>query len=254
MLNGLRVTGSCIALITAALLTSSVALPVVSQQSSTRIETDAEQCSFELEDHSVVQANNSSTLRINMSPHRRYVELLRGEARFRVAKDRMRTFVVDTPYGEIRALGTIFNVKVQDDGTAITVLEGQVEAQGHSRGLVASKDAGVVLSKNQYVVIDKQGGIALFAGTSPEQANRWPKREIQFNKQSLSAVLAVFNKYQANPIRVFDKSLAAHEISGSFNVYDTETLLAYLKQYEGVRVEHSVDGSKVLRVNKHISR
>lgn len=254
MHKGLRIASICVVFAGALLAICLMALTPIEPQKAalTTIETTAEQCSAQLADHSLLQLNHRTILTAEMLSNERRIVLSRGEARFRVAKDpNKRPFVVSTPHGEIQALGTIFNVRVRDDGTAVTVLEGQVKAQGRTRDASVNPqsfaDAGVVLEEGQYALIADEGSIALFTGTSPDQAMSWPRQDIDFTNQHLSAVLAEFSKYHPHPVKVLDPTLALHEISGTFNVYDVSSFLAYLEKYEHVRIEYQHDGSKVLR-------
>ena len=56
--------------------------------------------------------------------------LLRGEARFQVAKNPARPFVVATREARVRAVGTLFNVRTDGAVTDVAVLEGRVEVNG----------------------------------------------------------------------------------------------------------------------------
>ena len=54
------------------------------------------------------------------------VELVEGQALFRVAKDHARPFVVQTAGIRVRAVGTQFDVYRKASGTQVTVVEGRV--------------------------------------------------------------------------------------------------------------------------------
>ena len=85
-----------------------------------------EQRSVRLEDGSTVDLNSQSKVRVRFSEHRRSVELLEGQALFRVAKDGARPFVVATDNTYVRAVGTQFDVYRKSSGTVVTVIEGRV--------------------------------------------------------------------------------------------------------------------------------
>ena len=80
-----------------------------------------------MQDGSVVFLNTNSKVRVSWLPAERHIELVRGEARFQVAKDASRPFTVATTAAAVRALGTVFNVRAEPPGTQVAVLEGQVE-------------------------------------------------------------------------------------------------------------------------------
>src|SRR5512138_3069819 len=110
-----------------------------------------EQRSIALEDGSVVQLNTHSQLRTHFSRSLRAVELLEGEAIFRVTKDAHRPFRVRTGATDIVAVGTAFNVNADDARTIVTVLEGRVRVDNRAvipagRAAVGDQAAPIVLS------------------------------------------------------------------------------------------------------------
>lgn len=95
-------------------------------QRGTYSTTIGEQRSVRLEDGSTVDLNSQSKVRVRFSEHRRSVELLEGQALFRVVKDISRPFIVATDSTHVRAVGTQFDVYRKSSGTVITVIEGRV--------------------------------------------------------------------------------------------------------------------------------
>src|SRR5262249_19085135 len=75
---------------------------------------------------SSVELNAVSKIRVRFSTHERAVDLLAGQALFRVAKDATRPFVVVTGDTHVRAVGTQFDVNRKGSRTIVTVLEGRV--------------------------------------------------------------------------------------------------------------------------------
>ncbi|MDR3268579.1 MAG: DUF4974 domain-containing protein [Tannerella sp.] len=90
-----------------------------------------------LPDHSVAILNSGTTLIYpeNFTDNSRQV-YLNGEARFTVAKDPEKTFVVKTKDMDINALGTIFNVSSYSDNaqTVATLVQGSVQVDIKSDG------------------------------------------------------------------------------------------------------------------------
>jgi ferric-dicitrate binding protein FerR (iron transport regulator) len=85
-----------------------------------------EQRSIRLDDGSTIDLNSQSKVRVRFSEQRRAIELLEGQALFRVAKNKSRPFVVATDNTHVRAVGTEFDVYRKTSGTVVTVLEGRV--------------------------------------------------------------------------------------------------------------------------------
>lgn len=201
-----------------------------------------EQRSITLADGSIVDINTDSELRVDLEGRERKLQLLRGEARFKVAKDAQRPFVVSTPQARIRALGTIFNVRAESEQTAVAVLEGRVDVR---ESTPPSEDAGGVphieLKAGQQAAVNPAGEILPDAGPPIERVTQWTNRRLIFREEPLSVVVAEFNRYHRKPIRIAAPELAGLRISGTFDSSDTNSLLEYFQRFENVSVEHDKD-------------
>ncbi|MCF6196579.1 MAG: FecR domain-containing protein, partial [Emcibacter sp.] len=83
-----------------------------------------EQRTVQLADGSTVYLNTHSKIKVDFSGDIRKIHLLQGEARFDVAKDKNRPFIVETSRGNIRAVGTSFNVYDSAEMVEVLVFEG----------------------------------------------------------------------------------------------------------------------------------
>jgi len=220
-----------------------------------------EQSSFTLQDGSVVFLNTNSKVRVGGLPAERHIELVRGEARFKVARDASRPFTVATATAAVRALGTVFNVRFDPLSTEVAVLEGQVEVTvaratepppevpvTANKGSAAIQSAAVQrirLAAGERAAVT-QRGIQANAGPPIESVMAWTERRLVFRDQPLDAVIQEFNRYRMHPLVLDDPALAALRISGVFDLNDPESLIAYLGTYETVRVDRRSDGSQHL--------
>ena len=100
-----------------------------------------EQRSLRLDDGSTIDLNSQSKVRVRFSEHRRAIELLEGQALFRVAKDKSRPFVVATDNTHVRAVGTEFDVYRKTSGTVVTVLEGRVAVLSDLKPMVGAEQS-----------------------------------------------------------------------------------------------------------------
>lgn len=99
----------------------------VSQRGSVRVETPIGVLKqVHLADGSEITVGGSTKLTVELSAHVRSVELVRGEAWFRVAHDAEWPFVVHAGDGAIKAVGTAFLVTRDSDRVVVTVTEGTV--------------------------------------------------------------------------------------------------------------------------------
>src|SRR6266853_1427642 len=85
-----------------------------------------EQRSIALPDGSLIELNARSSVRVRFTSNERAVQLLEGQALFRVAKDPARPFIVESDGTRVRAVGTQFDVYRKKTSTTVTVLEGRV--------------------------------------------------------------------------------------------------------------------------------
>ena len=240
-----------------------------------------EQRSIALADGSLVQLNTNSELRVEIKDSERRIVLERGEARFTVAKDPKRPFVVKTPQATVRALGTVFNVQIAPQGTDVAVLEGHVEvatqsqdssqpAPADSPAELAKRFKGaqgsanverekqpnlslqhvsarpLVLGSGEQAAVTPEGKILPDVGPPIERVVGWTDRRLVFREETLATLIAEVNRYHPHPIRIVDPEIAGLRISGTFAAYDLPSLIQYLERYRGVRSEPGSDGGMEL--------
>ena len=236
-----------------------------------------EQRSIALPDGSLVQLNTNSELRVDIKPDERRIVLERGEARFTVAKDPNRPFVVKTPQATVRALGTVFNVQIAAQGTDVAVLEGHVEVATQAQDTFRSGSAEstpdlaerlkgtrgsapgrpqigsklreqevsalhLVLGSGEQAAVTPEGKILPDVGPPIERVVGWTDRRLVFREETLATLIAEVNRYHPHPIRIVDPEIAGLRISGTFAAYDLPSLILYLERYRGVRSQPSADG------------
>lgn len=218
-----------------------------------------EQRSVTLADGSVVYLNTNSSVRVRWTAKERHSDLLRGEARFQVAKNPTRPFIVATNEATVRAVGTVFNVRADHAGTQVAVIEGRVEVNAlpeaqHERtnsraapSQLSGRTSNLQLSAGEHAEVT-MGTITSNTGPSIDAVASWTERRLVFRGESLATVIGEFNRYRNHPLVLDDPQLGALSISGAFNLDDPDSLISYLKSFETVRVEYAPDGSQ------HLSR
>ncbi|MFD2427832.1 FecR family protein [Sphingobium scionense] len=80
----------------------------------------------QLADGSRIHLNTNSSVEVALRDDIRQITLLKGEAQFDVAHDKKRPFIVNADGTLVRAVGTMFNVRLRADVTELTVIEGIV--------------------------------------------------------------------------------------------------------------------------------
>jgi transmembrane sensor len=220
-----------------------------------------QQSSFTLPDGSIVFLNTDSKVLVSWLPAERRIELIRGEARFKVARDPSRPFTVATTTAAVRDLGTVFNVRADSLTTQVAVLEGQVEVTvaPHAVSAAAARagaDAMPSWARSPAIERVRLGageraavtptGIQTNTGPPIEAVVAWTERRLVFRDQPLSLVIQEFNRYRTHPLVLETEGLGALRISGVFDLSDPESLIVYLGTYEAVQVDRRGDGSQHL--------
>jgi transmembrane sensor len=194
-----------------------------------------------LSDHSAIELNTNSEVRISMTHHLRKVELLRGEASFEVAHDAAsRPFIVSAGITGVRAVGTKFNVLRLGGSVEVTVDEGKV--------LVGAPDAletppaivpatMIRLSAGQ-TALASGGGVKLAVLDKEGIARKlaWQNQMLVFDDESLENVVAQFNRYNERQLVIADPKLAALRIGGYFRPTNLDAFVDVLQSDFGIRV------------------
>jgi transmembrane sensor len=199
--------------------------------------------SITLEDGSIVELNTQSSVRTRFSPTERRVELLSGEAVFKVAKQPARPFRVVAGAAQIVAVGTAFNVYAQSARTIVTVLEGRVRVEGQKR------DQDQDLARGEQAIIDPHARIKTAVLADPQQVTSWTQRRLVFDETSLTEAAAEFARYNARTIRIGDAQLGEMQITGFFDATDPASLVQFVEAYGHVTVQADRHGWTLTRAD-----
>ena len=214
-----------------------------------------EQRTILLADGSVLTLNTDSAVRVRFGDELRVVDLLAGEGRFQVARDARRPFVVRANGTSVRAIGTVFDVRLGRSETRVAVIEGHVAVDlpaqvGKSRGragAAAANPSHAELRAGEQVAVDAGAGLIEHRPGDLESVTAWIDRRLVFRDARLADVIAEFNRYRTHPLAIDDAAVAGISISGVFHIDDPESLMTYLVNYEGMQVTRDEDGSEHIR-------
>ena len=193
-----------------------------------------------LEDQSAIELNTDSEVRVALSPQKRKVELVRGEASFEVAHDASRPFIVSAGKTAIRAVGTKFDVHRLAHSVEVIVDEGKVLV-GTPEMLQAQEIAGLPpmlpLVAGQ-TAISSDSGVKLTALPKSSMARKlaWQNQMLGFDGDSLAEVIAQFNRYNERQLVIADPSVATIRISGYFRPTNLDAFVSVLQSDFGIRV------------------
>jgi len=202
-----------------------------------------EQHLLRLVDGTSVNLNTDTELKVSYRKDARIVRLIHGEAFFHVAKDRTRPFLVHAAGGTVRALGTQFNVRTQDDAVTVAVIEGRVrvvapaalgrgsDAQGIAYHTVLLP--GDVASYGPAIKVKKRPIAELRRLTS------WQVGRIEFNDTPLIQAVAEINRYFATPIVIEDARIAEMRMTGVFRTGDLQAAVFAIEKFTGTMAVRS---------------
>jgi transmembrane sensor len=205
-----------------------------------------------LADNSVLHLNTDSAVTVRFSATERLVMVNTGQVAFEVSHDPRRAFRVLGGAAEVIAIGTQFDVRVREDSTQVTVMEGRVSV-GLARapdGPGAARDVAsryVQVSADQSLRVAPADWPAAPVRVDAQRAVAWLHREIVFDHEPLDSVVAEFNRYAPKPVVIVTPSLRQLQISGSFATDDTEAFIAFLKTLKGLRVQVTATEIQVSR-------
>ena len=116
-----------LATIAAAVLMALLAPFLLTDKSQEFATSIGEQRKISLDDGSIIHLNTKSHISIILTAHAREVQLLEGEALFKVEHDASRPFRVLSGANVIQAVGTQFDVDRRPSATMVSVIEGRVQ-------------------------------------------------------------------------------------------------------------------------------
>ncbi len=217
---------------------------MVTSLRSDHVTAVGERAPLALDDGSRVTLNTDSAITVEMSPERRQVELLRGEAWFDVATDTDRPFVVATAAGRIRVTGTSFGVRLDDDTAVVALTEGELELRTVDG--VGDTAPALVLTAGHQARLSHDGAFGPTA-LNRTAATAWLNGQIVFFDTPLPDVVAELNRYRVGRIVILDGSLDTLTVSGVFAADNPDTGLDAIASTLPVQVTRLTDFLVILR-------
>jgi transmembrane sensor len=194
-----------------------------------------EQLSRRLADNSILHLNTDSAVTIRYGKTERLVTLTAGQAGFEVAHEPDRPFLVLAGSAQIVDIGTQFDVRLEQNFTVVTVVEGRVEVGPNARQPQAARF--VELAAGQQVSLAEREWPAVPVMVDVQSTTAWLRQEIVFDHEPLERVAAEYNRYTAKPIEIATPALRNMQITGVFSTDDPGAFIAFLRSLKGVRVE-----------------
>ena len=213
---------------------------------------------IQLADGSHVTLNTSTRMVVAFGPSLRNVIIPSGEARFHVAPDRNRPFMVLAGHRNFEALGTDFNVRVlTPDDVELTVTEGNVRV---FYAPPAAEDSAAAARLHDNMTLDDttigaletalvEPGLQFVRKIHANEADTllaWQQGLIYFQGATLGDALAEVDRYTTTQFVLADEKLRSVRIGGSFRTGDVDGLLHSLRRDFRIDSRRDAQGRVVL--------
>lgn len=190
-----------------------------------------EQRGVTLADGSRIFLDADTRIEVALNDERRSLRLIKGRAKFDVAKDPRRPFMVEAGKQVVVATGTSFSVELIHSRMQVVLYEGSVAvlADGPNdappRHLVLAgtrEHADHVLKPGTMLVGATDLPIATVQPIDASRSLSWQSGQLSFSGEPLSEAVERVNRYSPDKIVVVGRDTAAIRINGVFNEGDTD--------------------------------
>ncbi|MNF52708.1 fec operon regulator FecR [compost metagenome] len=183
-----------------------------------------------LSDGSRLWLNALSALDVRFDARERLLRLRAGEVLIDTARDPLRPFRVQTAQGLLRALGTRFSVRQDDERTLLNVFEGAVEVR------LANDQVNVVRAGRQIAFSQT----AFEPGRAVSMAREaWRRGVLLADNLPLGQLIEELSRYRQGYLAC-DPAVAQLPVMGSFPLKDTDQALRLLEAALPIRVEKTL--------------
>ncbi len=206
-----------------------------------------------LPDGSTVEFGAGAKIAVEFSPEFRRVVLSGGSAHFEVTENPSRPFLVEAGGVVVRAVGTAFEVRVENEAVDVLVTKGRV-AVNSSRVLADGSndvflDVGdeLRLATESDAEVLEEPVVRRLTSSEMERRQTWRVPQLQLDRTPLAEVIGVINGYSDTELVLADPALGKLELSGRLRANNVSALLQILHSSYAVAADTTDQGSIVLR-------
>ncbi len=172
-----------------------------------------------LPDKSVVTLDTDTVLRMHEFRRDRRIELERGRAYFKVAKDRDRPFIVSAGGKTVRATGTAFDVRVDPTQMQVTLVEGRVRVEEKRAKGKDQQGADMRAGWRLVIGADQHWRVA---PVDLDKETSWHDGRLTFFREPLAQAASEMNRYSEKKIVFRDGRIPDKVVVGVFRAGDVE--------------------------------
>lgn len=200
-----------------------------------------------LPDGSVATLNTDSVVRVAYDGKVRGVRLVRGQALFEVAHGNTRPFEVYAGDRVITAVGTVFDVRLQDDAVKVALVEGRVKVRSSAtpQPSLSQPAAQVMLAPGELLEARPAEPMHVQNADIVREIS-WRSGVLVFDETPLAEAVAELNRYSRDRLVIEDPAVAAFHVTGVFKTGDLNRFARTVEEILPVDLEDRSNGVIVL--------
>lgn len=201
-----------------------------------------------LPDGSTVELNAQSVVRYRFRARERLVTMDEGEAFFDVAPDPKRPFLVRTPLGMLRVVGTSFSVRVGTDAVHTIVVSGTVEAlpaaqtSGELDHRVGHESTALRGRPNEEIEFTGRGATISSVGAAAVQRRlAWRQGMLELDGETLGYAAREIERHTGVHFEFEEPAIEALRVGGYIKANDIGAFDALLQSNFGLYLQRIDD-------------
>jgi transmembrane sensor len=189
-------------------------------------------------DHTQIELNTDTSVRVRMTTAERTVWLEKGEAWFHVAHDAAHPFNVVVGKHRITDLGTEFLVRRDVNNLEMVLVNGRAALSGGGTQTATLKPGDDAIATSVSLSVTHR--------TPQELADElaWRRGLLVFRNTRLSEVVRQFNRYNTTKLVIADPSIAGETITADIKTDDFESFLKLAEVAFSLRADR--EGNEIL--------
>jgi transmembrane sensor len=194
-----------------------------------------------LADGSLATLDTDSEIKVWRTQKARFVELVRGRARFEVKKDATHPFSVLAAGKSVTALGTDFDVYLQRGSLRVTLLEGRLRVVGLAR----NPSTPAVEMTAGYRLTASASGWGMARVDAGNQV-AWTDHQLTFADSTLGEIADELNRYSPQRIVIADAEVRRRRMSATFKTTEIGAFLSAVDQLSLAKVQKTGEAYELL--------
>lgn len=209
-----------------------------------------------LADGSRLSLDADTEVDVRLGRNRRELTLLRGRAKFDVAKDPLRPFSVVAGGKMVVATGTSFSVELLGRQVHVLLYEGHVAVLERIRGMpVVRRESGsahdaaadiALTPGKELVALSEAPAPASVSPVDPARSLSWEAGQLSFDDEPLSSAVTRMNRYSQERLAVGDTAAAHVRVNGVYTAGDMAAFVEGVTAVSPVRAVRDQQGVTLL--------